>query len=75
MSISFFPRDKKHILSFVDVADEDTPILHELLSIIRKVAAQVTEEYGACKIMTNLGEYQESKHLHWHIVYGDRIRD
>ncbi|SEN71010.1 histidine triad (HIT) family protein [Mesobacillus persicus] len=66
---------KKHILSFVDVSDEDTPILHELLSIIRKVAAQVTEEYGACKIMTNLGEYQESKHLHWHIVYGERIRD
>ena len=30
----------------------------------------VTKENGACKVITNLGNYQDSKHLHWHIVYG-----
>ncbi len=44
--------------------------LLELLSVIKKVAAMVTEEYGACRILTNLGAYQDSKHLHWHIVNG-----
>ena len=25
----------------------------------------------ACRILTNLGEYQDSKHLHFHIASGD----
>jgi len=25
------------------------------------------------RVITNLGEYQDSKHLHWHVVYGKRI--
>ncbi|PAD66633.1 HIT family hydrolase [Bacillus sp. 7586-K] len=65
---------KKHISSFVDVNEEDSFVMNELISVIREVAAQITNEYGACKIITNLGSYQDTKHLHWHIVYGERIR-
>ncbi len=66
---------KKHISSFVDVNEEDSFVMNELMSVIREVAAQITNEYGACKIITNLGSYQDTKHLHWHIVYGERIRN
>ncbi|MDQ0227812.1 HIT family protein [Metabacillus niabensis] len=65
---------KKHISSFVDVNPEDSFVMNELMNVIREVAAQITNEYGACKIITNLGSYQDTKHLHWHIVYGERIR-
>ncbi len=64
---------KKHIPSLLDISPQDEPILHELLRVVRAVAAQIVVEYGACRIITNLGAYQESKHLHWHIVSGDRL--
>jgi histidine triad (HIT) family protein len=44
--------------------------LLELMGVIKKVATMVTEEHGACRVITNLGNYQESKHLHWHLVSG-----
>lgn len=65
---------KKHIPSLIAMEEDDTGILMELLAVIKQVASQVAAEYGACRVMTNLGAYQESKHLHWHVVYGDTVR-
>jgi histidine triad (HIT) family protein len=45
----------------------------EMLMVIREVAQQVLAEQGACRVVTNLGEYQESKHLHWHVISGERF--
>jgi histidine triad (HIT) family protein len=42
----------------------------ELLSVVKEVAAKVKNEYGACRVLTNLGDYQDSKHLHIHITSG-----
>ncbi|MBW8348498.1 HIT domain-containing protein [Bacillus sp. IITD106] len=61
---------KKHIPSFITLDENDNELLLELMGVIKKVSAMVTEENGACKVITNLGNYQESKHLHWHIVSG-----
>ncbi|GIO25553.1 HIT domain-containing protein [Ornithinibacillus bavariensis] len=63
---------KKHIPSLTNIELEDQAILFELIEVIQKVAAEVEKKYGACRVITNLGEYQESKHLHWHIVSGKR---
>ena len=64
---------KKHISSLITLEESDDQLLLELLKVVKQVAAMVTEENGACKIITNIGEYQDSKHLHWHIVYGKPI--
>ncbi|NUQ05929.1 MAG: HIT domain-containing protein [Anaerolineae bacterium] len=64
---------KRHISSLLDITPEDEPLLLELLAVIRAVAAQVLAEHGACRVVTNLGAYQESKHLHWHVVSGERV--
>jgi histidine triad (HIT) family protein len=69
--IVVFP--KKHIPSLVTVEDSDTDIIIELLAVIKKVSSQVLSEYGACRVITNLGKYQDSKHLHWHVVFGESI--
>lgn len=66
---------KKHISSFIDVTEGDTTLMNELMMVIREVTSQITKEYGACKIITNLDSYQDTNHLHWHIVYSERIRD
>jgi len=59
---------KKHIRSLTEAFGEDWTIVMETLSVVREVAREVETEYGKCSIVTNLGQYQESKHLHWHVL-------
>ena len=65
---------KKHIPSLISLEENDNDLLLEMLEIIKKVASKVTSENGACRVITNQGKYQESKHLHWHIASGDPKR-
>lgn len=65
---------KKHISSLITLEEYDNELLLELMRVIKKVATMVTEENGACRVITNLGDYQDSKHLHWHIVSGEPIK-
>lgn len=65
---------KKHISSLITLEESDDGLLLELLGVIKKVATMVTEKNGACRVITNLGDYQDSKHLHWHIVFGKPLR-
>ncbi|MBI4672735.1 MAG: HIT domain-containing protein [Chloroflexi bacterium] len=63
---------KKHVASFV--ALDDTILLAEMIGVMQQVAATVLKEHGGCRIITNLGCYQDSKHLQWHIIFGERIK-
>lgn len=65
---------KKHIPSLLSLEEKDNPILLELVETIKEISAKVTKEHGACRILTNLGKYQDSKHLHFHISFGDPIK-
>ena len=62
---------KQHVDSLLALTDDD--LLIELMGVIREIAAQVVNDRGVCRVITNLGDYQESKHLHWHVVAGDRL--
>ncbi len=61
---------KAHIASLLDLEEGDLALVNDMLRVIKRVAAQVMLEYGACRVITNLGSYQDSKHLHWHVVFG-----
>jgi histidine triad (HIT) family protein len=63
---------KNHVRSLLTIDDND--LLLDLLAAVKQVAARVVEEKGAARVVTNLGEYQDSKHLHFHVNSGDRIR-
>lgn len=65
---------KRHIPSLISPEAAAPDLLLELMDVIRRVAAAVLAEHGACRVATNLGTYQESKHLHWHIGAGDPVR-
>jgi histidine triad (HIT) family protein len=62
---------KTHVDSLLVV---DNELLIELLEVVRIVAADVLREKGAARVLTNLGEYQDSKHLHFHVSSGDPQR-
>jgi histidine triad (HIT) family protein len=64
---------KRHIPSLIDLGDADETVLHQVLAVVRQIAGQVTREHGACRVLTNLGAYQDSKHLHFHVNSGDPV--
>ncbi|MGG7574111.1 HIT family protein [Streptomyces sirii] len=59
---------KEHVPSLTDLGNADESLLHEVVGLVREVAAGVEKEHGSCSVTTNLGLYQESKHMHWHVV-------
>jgi len=65
---------KRHVPSLTDLGDADEELLHELLAVVRAVASEVEREHGAARVLTNLGEYQDSKHLHFHVNSGEPLR-
>ena len=62
---------KQHVDSLLTVEND---VLIELMDVAKRVAADVLAEKGAARVLTNLGEYQDSKHLHFHVYSGKQIR-
>jgi len=58
---------KTHVDSLLTV---ETELLVELISVVKTVASKVLTEKGAARVLTNLGGYQDSKHLHFHVNSG-----
>ena len=65
---------KKHIPSFTNRSESDESIILEMLQVIKEIAKKVEKEEGGARILTNLGEYQDSKHLHFHVSSGEALR-
>jgi histidine triad (HIT) family protein len=65
---------KQHVPSLTDLGAADAGLLHRLLAVVRTVAAQVEREHGAARVLTNLGRYQDSKHLHFHVNSGEPVQ-
>ena len=63
---------KQHIPSLLDPGAD--AVLPALLDVVRRVAADVLATHGAARVLTNLGRYQDSKHLHFHVYAGEPIR-
>lgn len=64
---------KRHIGSLTSVTVDDEADVRALLAAVRTVAHGVELEHGAAAVLTNLGAYQDSKHLHVHIHSGGRL--
>ena len=62
---------KRHVPSLTDLGDAPSGLLDELIEVVRRVARDVEQAHGAARVLTNLGDYQDSKHLHFHVNSGD----
>lgn len=65
---------RRHVPSLTDLGGEDPGFLGRLLEVVRSVAAEVEQLHGAARVLTNLGRYQDSKHLHFHVNAGEPLR-
>lgn len=64
---------KKHLNSLLTLTKEDNELVLELLEVIKSIADSVNKKHGACRVLTNLGKYQDSKHIHFHISAGESL--
>ena len=49
--------------------------MRKLLAVVQRVAGEIEDSHGAAAVLTNLGTYQDSKHLHVHVHSGLSCRD
>ena len=64
---------KAHVPSLTDLGGASVDLLSKVIEVVRQVAADVESEHGACRVLTNLGRYQDSKHLHFHVCSGEPL--
>lgn len=65
---------KRHLGSLTTVTADDEADVKDLLAVAQEVAARIERENGAARVLTNLGGYQDSKHLHVHVSSGDPLQ-
>lgn len=64
---------KRHIVSLTTLLGSDEVTVRALLRTLQDVARAVETEHGSARVLTNLGDYQDSKHLHIHVASGDAL--
>lgn len=63
---------KRHIASLTAATADDASELQSLFLVVQTVAREIETSRGAASVLTNLGAYQDSKHLHIHVHSGTR---
>lgn len=61
---------KTHIDSILTL--KNNKVFLELMRTIKEITKNINSKYRSARIITNTGNYQDSKHLHFHIVYGGK---
>jgi histidine triad (HIT) family protein len=64
---------KHHVDSLLALSPENTGVLEEMNLVLRKVIQGILEEHGGCRLTTNFGNCQTTKHLHWHVYVADNM--
>ena len=60
---------KKHIHDLTALEDEDMPIMQEIIKVASDLAKELDLSKGV-KLLTNLGKFQDTPHLHFHLSEG-----
>jgi len=65
---------KAHIESLPSYPNEPE-LNQDMMAAISFVTRMFEEQFGGCRISSNVGDYQTSKHLHWYVHAGERLLD
>ena len=65
---------KQHIESLSQEAIEPELAI-DFFKAIQQVTSMLEKETGGCRVSSNVGNYQTTKHLHWYVHSGNRIRN
>jgi histidine triad (HIT) family protein len=63
---------KEHIPKLTDLKDMD--LIKEIFQIAREIIIENNWDEKNYRIITNGGEFQDSKHLHFHLISGEKLK-
>jgi histidine triad (HIT) family protein len=63
---------KKHIKDLINVSDEDMHIITQIMKVARDLAKNLNLSKGV-KVLTNLGKFQDTPHVHFHLAEGEEM--
>ena len=64
---------KKHILDLPSFTDAELNILNEMMRVARDLSQDLPPEDGV-RLITNIGAYQDTPHVHFHLVVGEKLK-
>lgn len=66
---------RRHIESLATLDPTEEVLFTEFMRTLSQLTQQISTQYGGCRVSTNVGSYQDTKHFHWYIYTGRRLRD
>ena len=66
---------KQHIESLTSPEAIDTELSRDFIIAIKHVTSMIEKDNGGCRVSSNIGNYQTTKHLHWYVHSGERLRN
>ena len=75
-AVHFLVVPKEHIASVDEVNDENSALVAHIFTVIPKIARELGLD-GGYRVVTNIGENgcQSVKHLHFHVLGGEKLSD
>jgi histidine triad (HIT) family protein len=64
---------KKHIKDLISVSDNDLHLIYQIIKVARDLAKDLNLNEGV-QLLTNLGKFQDTPHVHFHLTQGKKIR-
>jgi histidine triad (HIT) family protein len=71
--VHIFIASKKHISTIFDLTEQDNALVIDMMTAVKIASKEIIEQKGACKLEMYLGEFQNTKHLHCHVIYDPSI--
>lgn len=71
--VHVFIVSKQHIPTIFDLSDQDDELALELMKAVRFASQEIIALKGGCKLEMYLGEFQNTNHLHCHVIYDSSI--
>lgn len=69
--IVIIPREHIHDLTFLE--DKHNDLFLEIKNVAINLAKQLDLENKGARFITNMGKFQDTPHLHFHLISGDKI--
>ncbi|MFV1916973.1 MAG: HIT domain-containing protein [Patescibacteria group bacterium] len=64
---------KEHIHDLTHLKEKHGLLIQEIIKVARNLARKIDLEKNGVRFVTNLGKFQDSPHLHFHLITGDPI--
>ncbi len=64
---------KEHIKDLLYLEEKHKEMMSEIIEVAEKLAKDLNIQNKGARLITNMGKFQDTPHLHFHLISGDKI--